>query len=90
MPMLPSSSRALAQRPAPGNAREHGSPKHRRTTHAREVQHRFGDVDAERGDPAAKELGHVAPGAATDVEHRAARLIQHVEIRSLGVGEPPL
>ena len=76
MPMLPSSSSALPQVPAPGirsktEASITAAPRSRGDAHRRRR-----DVDAERQPPAAGEREDVAAGAAADVEHGRHRAVE--------------
>ena len=88
MPMLPSSSSALFQLPVPGRRSKIDASSTVAPRRAGQGDRDRGDVDADAEHPPASERVDVAPGAAADVQHRAASAVEHTLVHGSGSTEP--
>ena len=88
MPMLPSSSSALFQLPVPGRRSKIDASSTVAPPRAGQGDRDRGDVDADAEHSPARERVDVAPGAAADVQHRAASAVEHTLVHGSGPAQP--
>ena len=89
MPMLPSASSAVSQRPSPGSSREDVAPQRAPPRGARSGRRLRHDVDPQRGDAARHSACGQPPRSAADVDGGSAAAAEQELVGSVGVGAPP-